>query len=284
MPKIVRNPRIRDNIKLIDYRTYFNGSEERQRELMNWYEGGELLALTNYRFDTGRAAFQSVSFPNGTKKLMLHTPEADHGEPPRTREWETIAQILGGDPQKIANFRAAVTAANAELIRLMVGLFPHYHFTKKMCIYNFTEMLNINLHFDSPAHADSSAHLRAFVNLDDFPRVWQVAQDLWTTAAEFYAVSGAGETRAQHPREFTRAMTRTAFGDRYDSGSRPWHKHSIAFQPGEVWMVYPNVTAHEVTYGRRLLDAVFLFAETDFLDKTKHYPTIVNDLHERHSS
>jgi len=35
--------------------------------------------------------------------------------------------------------------------------------------------------------------------------------------------------------------------------------HSIAFQPGEVWFLNPNMLAHEVVYGRRVMDGVFLF-------------------------
>src|SRR5438874_9715542 len=132
MPKIVRNPRIRDNIRIVDYKQYCQAPVERQLELMEWYERGDLLALTNYRFDAGREVLSGVTFPNGTKKLMLHTGESEHGEPPREREWGQVHQILGEDAGKTAQFREAVAAANAELIRLIDGLFPRYNYTKRL--------------------------------------------------------------------------------------------------------------------------------------------------------
>jgi hypothetical protein len=54
MPKIIRNPHLRDNIKLVDYKTHFRAGAERAAELAEWYETGEVIVLTNYRFDTGR--------------------------------------------------------------------------------------------------------------------------------------------------------------------------------------------------------------------------------------
>jgi hypothetical protein len=97
MPKIVRNPRIRDNIRLVDYKQYFRAGSDRQTELMEWYERGDLLVLTNYRFDAGREFLSKIIFPNGTKKLMLHTADIDHGEGPREREWNEVYRLLKFD-------------------------------------------------------------------------------------------------------------------------------------------------------------------------------------------
>lgn len=279
MPKIVRNPRIRDNIRVVDYNIYFNGTPERQTELMDWYERGEVIVLSNYRFDAGRKVIANTSFPNGTKKLRLHSAGLNHLDEPREREWGEVRQILNNDEAKVAEFEAAVAAANAELIRLVDGLFPRYRYTKRLCIYNLTEMLAINLHFDSPQHADISTQVRAFVNMDNFPRIWHVGQSLEEVVRDFYDEAGAAKLEGGHPRAFTRAMTQAAFGDRFESGARPWPRHSIAFRPGEVWFVYPNVTAHEVIYGRRLLDAVFMFEQDDLLNKERYLPTLVERFH-----
>lgn len=126
MPKIVRNPRIRDNIRIVDYRTYFNGTPERQTELTDWYERGEVIVLSNYRFDAGRKVVADIAFPNGTKKLRLHSAGLNHLDAPREREWGEVREILNNDAANVAEFEAAVAAANAELIRLVDGLFPRY--------------------------------------------------------------------------------------------------------------------------------------------------------------
>ena len=283
MPKLVINPRLENNIRLIDYRKYANAGLERQQELMRWYEGGDLLVLTNYRFDAGREVFSRVLFPNEkrAKKIMLHCEELDHGEPPRKAAWDVAAEFLPACNVSPEEFRAAVLAANQELITLVDTLFPHYRYDKRLCIYNLSEMLSHNLHFDSPQHADAHTQMRAFVNLDDFPRIWNISRRLEDVSSEFYQKGHLEETIGEHPREFTRRLTHAAFGDRYDSGGHFQPKHAVAFQPGEVWFLNPNMLAHEVVYGRRLLDAVFLFDQACLLDPDRYFPTIVQRLHEQ---
>ena len=285
MAKIILNPRIRNNIRYIDFNRYAHAPPERQAELMEWYENGELLILTNYEFEGGRDVLSAITFPNEKryKKIMLHGSEIDHGEPPREREWTMIKEeLLGGDPVKIEAFETAVFAANHELVGIVDAVFPRYIYTKRLCIYNLSEMLAHNLHFDSPQHADSSTQLRAFVNLDNFPRIWHVSESLEDIARRYYGKARTRKTIGAHPREFTRSLTHAAFGDRYDSGTHNQPKHSIAFQPGEVWFLNPNMTAHEVVYGRRLLDAVFLFDQTQLQDKSRYFPAIVESLHSKH--
>jgi hypothetical protein len=72
-----------------------------------------------------------------------------------------------------------------------------------------------------------------------------------------------------------------AFGDRYDSGGNIQPKHTAAFQPGEVWFLNPNMLAHEVVYGKRLLDAVFLFDQSGLLDKSRYFPAIAERVHKQ---
>jgi len=135
VPKLVINPRIENNIRLIDYRRYANAPEDRQQELMRWYEGGDLLVLSNYRFDAGREVFPRILFPNErrAKKIMLHTAELDHGEAPRTEEWANAEEFLPPPGVSIQDFRAAVLAANRELIRIVDELFPKYRYEKRLC-------------------------------------------------------------------------------------------------------------------------------------------------------
>lgn|GEM_PF-3246567 len=284
MPKLVINPRLDNRIRLVDYKQYRNATPEQSRELTNWYEGGDLLVLANYRFVAGREVFNKLLFPNrkSAKKLLLHTDAASHGEPPRQQQWDVIRELLVGSAVSFKQFEDAVTAANQELLALSDLLFQHYRYDKRYCIYNISEMLAHNMHFDSPAHAQDFSQLRAFVNLDDFPRIWRVGQSLEEMVGECYWSAGLRETIGKHPREFSRATTLGAYGDRYESGAHAYPMHSIAFQPGEVWFLNPNMMAHEVVYGRRILDGVFLFGEEGLLNKDRFYPNIVNDLHTKH--
>lgn len=54
MPKIVLNPRLENNIKIVEFREYFNAPPDKQEELMRYYEDGYLLVLRGYRFEAGR--------------------------------------------------------------------------------------------------------------------------------------------------------------------------------------------------------------------------------------
>jgi hypothetical protein len=282
VPKIVLNPRIKNNIRFVDYDQYRNGSGEKRQELSDLYENGYLIILKNYRFDAGRAFLSSVTFPNEkrAKKIILSTSEHDHKDHAREKEWRMVnEELLAKDPDRIELFRNNVVLANGELIRLVDELFPDYDYTKRMCIYNLSEMLCHNLHFDSPQHSDRSSQLRAFVNLDTMPRIWHLSEPLEDVANRYYHETGLEKTIGLHPREFTRTLTHGVYGDRYASGSRIQDKHSIAFYPGEVWFLNPNMAAHEIVYGRRLLDGVFLFDKKDLNDSTRYYPEMVQQIH-----
>jgi hypothetical protein len=284
MAKIVRNPNVPDRIKMVDYKLYAHAPEELSAELTDWYENGQLLILQNYKFEAGRDTFNKVLFKNAkyAAKTILHLDEKLHGEPPRKREWDEMAKLLDRTDVGIEEFRSAVGAANAELIQLADALFPYYRYEKRYCVYNLTEMLAHNMHFDSPQHADEFSQLRIFVNLDDFPRIWRVGDAIENVASDCYASAGLQKTIGHHPRQFTRSTTLATYGDRYHSGAHNRPMHSIAFQPGEVWFLNPNMVAHEVVYGRRLLDGVFLFNASYLRNPNRYYPAIVETLHEQH--
>lgn len=281
MPKLVINPRIPNNIRILDYRTCLNSSNE---EVTKWYENGDLIILSNYRFETGRKVFNKVSLPNqkGKTKLMLHLDDVMHGEPPRDQEWGSIREQLTKQDVDFEEFKEAVRIANGELLRLSDTIFPYYKYSKRFCIYNLCEMLAHNMHFDSPEHARDFTQLRVFVNLDDFPRIWRIGGSLEEMVDDCYEAAGLKDTIGQHPRTFTRKTTLATFGDRYESGAHPRPMHSIAFQPGEVWFLNPNMRAHEVVYGRRILDGVFLFEKSGLLNPERFYPAMVEQMHRKH--
>jgi len=284
MPKLVINPRIANPIRMVDYSLYCGASEEKSEELARFYENGDLIILKNFTFAAGRETFNKVTLPNqrGKTKLFLHIDEKLHGEPPREREWNSIKEQLETGDVSFKEFRSAVGDANEELINICENLFPFYKYKRKFCIYNLSEMLAHNLHFDSPEHAGEFTQLRAFVNLDNFPRIWRIGEKLEQIVDDCYEMGNLQNTIAKHPREFTRQTTRSAFGDRYESGAHRYSMHSIAFQPGEVWFLNPNMLAHEIVYGRRILDGAFLFDASYLRNPQRFYPKIVETLHKEH--
>ena len=284
MPKLVINPRVPNRIRLIDWKQYRDATSEQSRNLTTWYENGDLLVLANYRFRAGREVFNKLLFPNRkeAKKLLLHTNSENHGEAPRARPWEMIRELVKNTDVPFKDFENAVTNANAEIISVCDKLFQHYRYSKRFCIYNLSEMLAHNMHFDSPSHSDDFTQLRVFVNLDDFPRIWRVGGSLEEMVDACYWSAGLRDKMGCHSREFSRATTLSVFGDRYESGAHPFPMHSIAFQPGEIWFCNPNTIAHEVVYGRRLLDGVFLFNQEGLQDPKRFFPNIVEGLHKQH--
>lgn len=283
MAKIVRNPAVQDHIRYIDYQTYAHAPEALSSELTDWYEQGYVLILRNYLFEAGCDTFNKVLFQNQkfAAKTILHVDERAHGEPPRKREWEEMEKLIQQTVVSMDEFRDAVGAANAELIRVADALFPYYQYEKRYCIYNLTEMLAHNMHFDSPQHAGEFSQLRMFVNLDRFPRVWRLGGTIEEVAGDCYRAAKLYKTIGAHPREFTRTTTLETYGDRYRSGAHGQPMHSVAFQPGEVWFLNPNMVAHEVVYGRRLLDGVFLFDRGYLRNPDRFYPAIVERLHKQ---
>jgi hypothetical protein len=282
MARIIVNPRVPNRIRIVDYLKYAKASPARSEELMEWYENGDLIVLSNYRFEAGRDLFHRVTFPNrkGSNKLLLHLDAARHGEAPREQHWESARESAKKCGVAVEEFEDAVRKANDELLEVSEKLFPNYRYLRRYCIYNLTEMLAHNMHFDSPQHAGDYTQLRAFVNVDIFPRIWRIGDSLEAMARNCYRSANLKNTIGQHVRTFTRQTTLASFGDRYESGSHPYPMHSIAFQPGEVWFLNPNMLAHEVVYGRRILDGVFLFESSGLQNPKRFYPEIVEQLHQ----
>ncbi|MFN7589875.1 MAG: hypothetical protein ACK501_06690 [Planctomycetota bacterium] len=286
MPKVILDPAIPDNVRLLDYREYAHAGPDKQDELMDLYEAGFLLVFKNYRFQVGRGFFDTLRFPDDrkSKKMILSTPDNPHQDVPRDQVWRVVDEIFGADEAQRAEFQRQVVAANTEVFRLVDSLFPRYGYTRRLCIYNLTEMFAHNLHFDSPKHAEESTQLRMFVNLDSQPRIWHLSESLEAIAARHYRRLGMERAAGENMREFTRQLTQGVYGSRYQSGSHREHRHSILFQPGEVWCLNPNMTAHEVVYGRRLLDVVFLFERQHLRHPERFYPEIVRRLHAEHGT
>jgi hypothetical protein len=284
MAKIVINARVPNRIRIVDYRKYSKGGAAESRELTDWYENGDLIILANYRFKSGRDVFCHVPFPNkrGENKLRLHLDADRHGEKIRDREWAAAREAVEKTSISQSDFEAAVRQANDELLNLCDRLFQHYSYDKRYCIYNLTEMLAHNMHFDSPQHAGDFTQLRAFVNIDNYPRIWRIGGTLEEMANNCYRSADLKKTMGSHARMFSRKTTLASFGDRYESGAHPHPMHSIAFQPGEIWFLNPNMLAHEVVYGRRILDGVFLFEQAGLRNPERFYPTIVDRLHRKH--
>lgn len=284
MAKIVLNPRVPNRIRTIDFRKYADGTAADSEELTRWYESGDLLILANYRFKAGQDVFHRVPFPNkrGHNKLILTLDEERHGEPPREEEWSAALENVAKTDVTPEQFTEAVRLANDELLALSDRLFPRYRYVTRFCIYNLTEMLAHNMHFDSPQHAGDFTQLRAFVNIDTFPRIWRIGGTLEQMVQNCYRSAELAKTIGKHPRMFSRQTTLASFGDRYESGAHPYPMHSIAFEPGEVWFLNPNMLAHEVVYGRRIMDGVFLFEASGLQDSERFYPTIVDRLHRKH--
>lgn len=281
MAKIVRNPTIPDNIRIIEYSDFAHATIAKQEELMRLYEAGHLLILRGYRFRSGRDVFPEVNLPNERrfKKIFLTTRDNPHDDSDRDEEWKAIRDGIPS-VELFDRFSEAVISANTELFSLIASLFPAYAYTRRLCSYSLTETLCHNLHFDSPQHAGTSAQVRAFVNIDAFPRIWGLGESLEKVAIRNYVAVGLDRTIGGEPREFTRTLTAGAFGSRADNGLHAAPKHCIAFQPGEIWFLNPNFTAHEVMYGRRLLDGIFLFDEASLLDRSRYYPRVISAIHE----
>lgn len=284
MAKIVVNPRVPNRIRTVDYRKYANATRAESEELTDWYENGDLIILSGYRFTSGRDVFCRVPFPNkrGENKLILHFDEDRHGEPPREQEWAAAREAVAKTDVSQGEFEEAVRLANDELLTISDQLFRHYEYSKRFCIYNLTEMLAHNMHFDSPQHAGDFTQLRAFVNVDTFPRIWRIGGTLEEMVGDCYHSADLKRTIGKHPRMFSRQTTLASFGDRYESGAHPYPMHSIAFQPGEVWFLNPNMLAHEVVYGRRIMDGVFLFERSGLRNPARFYPAMVDRLHHKH--
>ncbi len=75
------------------------------------------------------------------------------------------------------------------------------------------------MHFDSPEHAGHLTQLRAFVNVDNYPRIWRVGGTLEEMASNCYRSADLKKTTAKHPRTFCGRPRCPRSGDRYEQGA-----------------------------------------------------------------
>lgn len=208
--------------------------------MLRAYASGKVLVLRGHRFQAGRQVLCRTTLPAtpGRTRIVLAAADGDPRDAsPRAADlipegWRFLCQAaLGDDLAASVALRDAVRAANGELDDLVAALFPCCRFARRCFVYDLAEAFGPGPCYDgADTGSKPQVQLRAFVNLDDLPRLWYVG----VPATGASGASGASAAR---------------------------RRHSVLFKPGEVWFANTAITPHEVIYGRRLLEGVFFLRD-----------------------
>jgi hypothetical protein len=284
MTQVFVNPELDDYFVEYDFRDTASGTGARVRQsIVDDYADEKVILLRKLQFDADLTFLRNVTFYQKWKwkKLPLSNFEA---MPPKKRRrhpevGEFVQDVFAGDWGRFDYFLEQATRVNDQLREALGTIFVNYRFTQRNIIWRFTETRVENMHFDIDRNCDNLELIRAYVNLDEIPRIWYTSGAFSVTANEWYGKLDLVRFRGESPANLLNELNMKVFGDWNVRGRDKVPRHLILFEPGDVWLSDGRLVSHQVIYGRRVVSTLFVAELNGVPDRTKTFAQKVADLH-----
>ena len=247
------------------------------------YADEKIILLRKLQFDADVTFVRNVTFYQKWKwkKLALSNFEA---MPPEKRRrhpevTEFVKDVFAGDWGRFDYFLEQAKSVNDRIRAALDTIFANYRFAQRNIIWRFTETRVENMHFDIDRNCDNLELIRAYVNLDEIPRIWYTSGTFSVTANEWYRKLDLARFRGQSYDKLLKELTINAFGDWNVRGRDKVPRHLILFEPGDVWLTDGRLVSHQVIYGRRVVSTLFAAELAQVPDRKKTFAQKMADLH-----
>lgn len=303
MATIVRHPDVED------YFVELTLDEIRKRPdgITDLYEANRLILLKDYRMPIDLDIFQAMSGnitkvdnPRLRKQLKKLTStkffegagpeftEDEHGggaygsfeteDPVRRAVYDVLCN---GDPELFARASTAMKTAHDTALELFSICFPTYEYFRVVPSVRLTTTLFENIHWDNHQIAEDFQQVRIFCNLDQRPRLWHTSHNFVTYAETLYEKHGLERFAGQDPNELNNYICGPILGGTANACKDSLPRHTIAFEPGEIWFGESRMISHQIFYGERAMVYMFFVSPDGMLSPDRRFNQQVEDLHAR---
>ena len=210
----------------------------------------------------------------------------DNGVPKSLRFDNTLRQSLfeslcQGDPAIFNGASSALKSAHDELNNIFKVCFPDYRPTRLVPSIRLTETLFENLHWDNHSMIEDFHQTRIFCNLDSRKRIWNLGDRCLDYLEANYRQHGLAEFAERDPTEMLVYISKQILGGVVDICKDARPRHSVAFDPGEVWICESRMIAHQIWYGLRATVYMWYVDINSMHDKRSRFNARIEDLHAR---
>lgn len=302
MATIVRHPDVEDyfvELTLDEIRA-------RPQGITDLYEANRLILLKNYRMPIELDVFQHLSGniqkvedPRLRKQLKkLTSTRFFEGAGPQFVEDESggvyggfetddpvrraVFDVLcSGDADLFARASTAMKTAHDTALELFQTCFPNYQFTRVVPSVRLTTTLFENMHWDNHQIAEDFQQVRIFCNLDQRPRLWHTSHNFVTFAERLYREHNLERFAGQDPNELNNYICGAVLGGMANACKDSLPRHTIAFEPGEIWFGESRIISHQIFYGERAMVYMFFVSPDGMMQPDRRFNQQVEDLHAR---
>lgn len=300
MADVLINPEVPDYIR---YMT-LDEIAARPKGIMDLFEDGIMVILKDYRLDFDFAGLDGLDHNlDGIEekriwrklKKLEATNFFEGDDPTTSRSWgksksltfkDPVRQALfdricHGDPEIFERASAALKYPHEELHRIFKICFPTYETTRLVPSLRLTETKFENLHWDNHSIDDDFHQARIFCNLDRNKRLWNVGARSFEYLEAHYDELDLAQFAGKDPNIMLNYVTNDVMGGskKIWKDNRP--RHSIAFEPGEVWIGESRLISHQIWYGQRAMVYMWFVDKDTMDDPDKRFNARIEAMHEK---
>jgi len=189
--------------------------------------------------------------------------------------------LFGGDVGRYAYFEQQVNAVNAQLRGVLDEILSHHDIAAKDIVWRHTETRVENLHFDEDRNSDAIESVRAYLNMDEVPRIWHTTHTLSLLMAHYYSELDLKRYENEPLERLLHVLSVRLFGNWHSRGREQFPHHMVLFEPGDLWITDGRTVPHQVIYGRRVISTFYRLAIDHLPD---WHPSLSNRVRQLHRS
>ncbi len=252
--------------------------------LVHRFEDAQIIILRNSPISADYELLNRIELPRGLKYKKMRD---DLFVRPNLRaySWGLHAHLLRDHAKDYLALRREICRVSDTIRAWARQAFSGYRFTKMPCSWRFTPTGPEHLHIDSFGSLGDEKekwYARIFFNFDEQPRIWNVSHTLAHLAATKYQEAGMVRWRNGRGSDFSRELSRFAFGGKDNAGLDGQPRHEIEWEKGDVWIADTRMHSHQVIWGRRLMATGFEVDPDSMQDPSKSLDRRVQVFHEKY--
>ncbi|CAL4869166.1 hypothetical protein MMA231_03457 (plasmid) [Asticcacaulis sp. MM231] len=296
MAKIIKHPDVQD------YFLEFTLDEIKARPhgIIEEYEANNLILLKNYRMPIDLAVFSemsshmhkiedeslrrklkkmtSLSFFQGYSKTELGNDAS--GLDFNDKVSKAVFEVLcNSDKSLFMRASQAMEDAHKVTLDLFATCFPDYYYYRMIPSIRITETLFENIHWDNHQIEDDFQQVRIFCNLDNRPRIWNASHNFVNYARTLYKDHNLSQFAGGDPNLLNDYICGKVLGGTRNACKDHLPKHTIAFEPGEIWFGELRMISHQIMYGERAMVYMFFIKPEGMLNGERRFNRQVENLH-----
>jgi hypothetical protein len=262
---IMKNPALPDYFRVIDGVSRATPVAAIP-SIVEAYEAGEVLYFPELKLDIDHDFWAKVPVDQfaAFKKMMCYVdPERQLAVIKSAFDRNEIPEAL------TAEISGHMAGLLDQIMPIYYRLFDGYRFNQRRAVWRLNTIRRENLHVDTYREPLPEHFARLFINLDNQPRIWNTGYSIDQMYRKFGSKMPAKAFEGDDLNRFWLDLQTTVYGNSRQMDNEP--RHTIFFEPGDVWAVDSRQVAHQIFYGRRAISIDFVVPRDAMRDPGKHY-------------